>query len=92
MESTVKLKNTNIIKFWSDFTQMISIINGPHVHFMWHCSTLANKLDEEDENRNFLSHPKFIKSIIDYFENPATFLNETDILHFHYRFRIFSVQ
>jgi hypothetical protein len=70
METSFKLKNINIIKFWSDFTSLIATLGNIHVHFLFECSILANKLDEIDKEKNFMSQPEFIKKILDYFENP----------------------
>ncbi len=57
MESQLKLKNTNIIKFWSDFTTVIATLGDIHPHFLMKCSNDAIKMDEIDENRSFLDHP-----------------------------------
>jgi hypothetical protein len=41
METSFKLKNTNIIKFWSEFTSLIATLGGIHMHFLFDCSNLA---------------------------------------------------
>jgi len=46
MESSFKLKNINIMKFWSDFTSLIATLGNIHFDFLFECSTLANKLDQ----------------------------------------------
>jgi hypothetical protein len=74
MESQLNLKNINIIKFWSDFTTLIATLGDIHSHFLVECSNDAMKIDEIDENRSFLDHPKFINKIITYFEDPKLYV------------------
>jgi hypothetical protein len=74
MEFQLKLKNTNIIKFWSDFTTVIATLGGIQSHFLIECSNDAMKVDEIDENRSFLDHPKFVKKVITYFEDPKIYV------------------
>jgi hypothetical protein len=45
------------------------------LHFLIEISNLAIKLDENNENRSFLDHPKFIEKILTHLENPQLYEN-----------------
>ena len=74
MESQLKLKNMNIIKFWSEFTTLIATLGGIHLHFLIDCSNDAIKIDEIDTDRSFLDYPKFIEKILTYLEDPKLYI------------------
>jgi hypothetical protein len=47
-ETSFKLKNTNLIKFWSEITSLIATLGGVHLDFLFDCSNRAKELDELD--------------------------------------------
>jgi hypothetical protein len=73
METQVKMKNTSIIRFWSELSSTIAQIGEENVHFLFECSAKAQKLDKKDQR--FLAHPDFIKLVQDFFEK-----NKDDIV------------
>jgi hypothetical protein len=70
------VKNTNIVKFWSDFTALIVTLGGIHSHFLIECSNEAMKIDEMNETRSFLDHPKFLLKVITYLEDPKLYVQD----------------
>ena len=72
MEAQLKLKNMNIIKFWSEFTTLIATLGGIHLHFLIDCSNVAIKIEEI--YTTFLDHPKFIYKILTYLEDAKLYV------------------
>lgn len=52
-KSTVNLKNLSIIRFWTDFTALVAEQGGIQQNFLFKCSDIASKIEEDiDENEN----------------------------------------
>jgi hypothetical protein len=64
IESQLKLKFINIIKFWSDLTTLIANLGGIHQPFLIKCSNLARELDKKNINKSFLNYTEYINMIL----------------------------